>query len=178
MQKWTCLIAAAIVASTATLTQALDPTHIQATIQDHIQPIQSAGIKQGCTLVYRVVGRDYAYRKGNLFSLAGNIAYMTNEQRNDIVLGFKIGMLDSLAPNAKAQSPFFAYLQSPHGTTARSKSLQNDSDMPGFRLIAYQLDGDAMKVYENILSGAPVTIGFNRMKDGLDVLVPLDHAWQ
>lgn len=46
--------------------------------------------------------------------------------------------------------------------------------MPGFRLFVNQLDGNILKVYEDILSGAPVTIGFNRMKGGLDVLVPLD----
>jgi hypothetical protein len=31
-----------------------------------------------------------------------------------------------------------------------------------------------LKVYEDILGGAPVTIRFNRMEGGLDVLVPLD----
>jgi hypothetical protein len=174
MQKWTCLIAAAIVASTATPIQALDLSPIVGTMEVEFQPMQSAGIKEGCTLVYRVVGQDHAYRKGNLISLAGNIAYWRNEQRSNIVLGFKIGMIDSLDPNAKPEPPFFAYLQSPHGTTAGSKAHQNDSDMPGFRLFVYRLDGDILKVYEDILSGAPVTIGFNRRKGGLDVLVPLD----
>jgi hypothetical protein len=83
-------------------------------------------------------------------------------------------MIDSLDPNAKPEPPFFAYLQTPHATTAGSKVIQYDSDMPGFRLFVYQLDGEVLKVYEDILSGAPVTIGFNRKKGGLDVLVPLD----
>ncbi|MEO8340174.1 MAG: hypothetical protein ABI604_10730 [Nitrospirota bacterium] len=46
--------------------------------------------------------------------------------------------------------------------------------MPGFRLFVYQFDEDILKVCEDILSGAPVTIGFNRRKEGLDVSVPLD----
>jgi hypothetical protein len=174
MQKWTCLIAAAIVACTATPLQALDLSSLTGTMEVQFQPMQSEGIKEGCTLVYRAVGQDHAYRKGNLISLAGNIAYMRNNQRSNIVLSFKIGMIDSLDPNAKPEPPFFAYIQTPHGTTAGSKALQYDSDMPGFRLFVYQLDEDILKIYEDILSGASVTIGLNRKKGGLDVLVPLD----
>lgn len=100
MQKWTYLIAAAIVASTATPIQALDLSALTGTTEVQFQPMQSAGIKEGCTLVYRLVGQNYATRKGNLISLAGNIAYMRNKQRNNVVLSLKIGMIDSLDPNA------------------------------------------------------------------------------
>ena len=31
-----------------------------------------------------------------------------------------------------------------------------------------------MKVYDDILSGEPITIGFNRKKDGLDVVIPIN----
>ncbi len=62
--------------------------------------------------------------------------------------------------------------QTPHGTTAESKFGQNDSE-PGFRLFVYQLNEDILNVHIDILNGEPVTIGFNRKKDGLDVLVPL-----
>ena len=55
-----------------------------------------------------------------------------------------------------------------------SKALQYNSDRPGFRLFVYQFDKDVMKVYEDILSGAPITIGFNREQSGLDIFVPLD----
>jgi len=174
MQKWICLIVATIVACTSTTLHALDLSSLTGTMEVKFQPMQSAGIKEGCTLVYHVVSQDYAYRKGNLIALAGNIAYMRNRERSNIVLSFKIGMIDSSDPNAKPEPPFFAYLQTPHGTTTGSKTIQYDSDMPGFRLFVYQLDGDILKVLEDILSGAPVTIGFNRKKGGLDVLVPLD----
>ena len=123
--------------------------------------------------MYRVVGQDHAYRKGNLTSLAGGITYATNKNRTNAALSLKIGMIDSLDPKAKPEPPFFAYLETPHGTTGRGKFVQVDGE-PGFRLFIYQLDGDILKVYEDILNGAPVTIGFNRRKSGLDVLVPLD----
>ena len=124
--------------------------------------------------MYRAVYKDYATRKGNLVTIVGNIAYVRNKQRSNITLSLKIGMVDSLDPKGKPEPPFFAYLQTPHGTTAGSKAIQFDSDTPGFRNFVYQFDGDTLKVYEDILSGAPVTIGFNRRKGGLDVLVPLD----
>jgi hypothetical protein len=175
MQKWTCLIAAAIVASTATPLHALDLSSFAGTMEVEFQPMQSAGLKKGCTLVYRVVGQDHAYREGSLISLAGNIGYQANEERTLIGLSLKVGMINSLDPSSQPEAPFFAYIQSPHGTTARSKFVEFDSpDRPGFRYFVFQLDDNAIHVYQDIADGTPVTIGFNRRKGGLDVLVPLD----
>ena len=174
MQKWAWLIAAAIVSSTATPIHALDPSSSVGTMVVEFQPIQSAGIKEGCTLVYRVVGRDYANGKGKLITLDGNIAYMANRQRDNVTLSFKVGIGDTLDIKQKTAPPFFAYLQTPNGTTAGSKVVQFDSDTPGFRIFAYQLEGNVMKVYGDIINGTAITIGFNRRKGGLDLLVPLD----
>jgi hypothetical protein len=175
MQKWACLIAAAIVASTATLIQALDLLPLVGTVEVEFRPMQSAGIRDGCTLVYRVVGQDYTYGKGDLISLAGNIGYQTNKQRNNLVLSLKIGTMPSLDRAAKPEAPFFAYLESPHGTTTKSQLTQFDSpDVPGFRVFVYQLDEEVLKVLKDIIDGVSVTIGFNHRKGGLDVLVPLD----
>ena len=155
-------------------TQALDLAPLIGTMEVEFQPMQSAGNREGCTLVYHVVGQDHAYRQGKLIGLVGNIAYAAFKNRGDVGLALKIGTIDALESNAKPESPFFAYIQTPHGTTARSKFVQFDSDTPGSRLFVYQLDEGAMSVFKDIADGAPVTIGFNRKKDGLDVLVPLD----
>ncbi len=173
MWKEICLIVAAILSGTAIPIHALDLSPMVGTVQVEFQPVQSQGITEGCTLVYRVIGQDQAYRKGGLVSLAGNIAIWSNKQRNNLVLALKIGVTDSVDPKATPARPFFAYLQTPHGTTAKSMVAQNDSE-PGFRLFIYELTGDAVNVYADILSGEPVMIGFNRKKDGLGVLVPLD----
>jgi hypothetical protein len=173
MQKGMCWIVAAILSSTAIPIHALDLSPLVGTVQVQFQPVQSQGVTEGCTLVYRVIGQDHAYRKGSLVSLAGNIAIWSNKQRSNIVLALKIGIIDSLDPRAPSTLPFFAYLQTPHGSTAKSMLAQNDSE-PGFRLFIYELNGDAVNVYADILHGEPVMIGFNRKKDGLDVLVPLD----
>ena len=168
-------MAAAIAIGTATPLHAFDLLPLVGTIEVEFQPMQSAGIKEGCTLVYRAVGQDHAYRNGNLISLAGSIIYSTNKNRTNIALSLKIGTKESLDFNAESAPPFFAYLQSPHGTTAHSILTQFDSpDMPGFRVFVFQLDEEVLKVYKDIIDGVPVTIGFNRRKGGLDVLVPLD----
>ncbi|OAI46195.1 hypothetical protein AYO43_01325 [Nitrospira sp. SCGC AG-212-E16] len=173
MRKWTCFIAAAIVASTATPMHALNLSAIMGTMEVEFQPMQSAGIKEGCTLVYRVIGQDHAYRKGNLITLTGNIAYHTNLDRSSPGLSLKIGTIDTQAYYAQLEPPSFAYIQTPHGTTARSKFVQADGE-PGFRRFTFELDEDTVKVLADISSGTPVTIGFNRRKGGLDVLIPLD----
>ncbi len=173
MWKGIGLIVAAILSGTAIPIHAFDLSPIVGTVHVEFQPVQSHGITEGCTLVYRVIGEDHAYRNGGLVSLAGNIGIWSNKQRNNIVLVLKIGIIDSLDPKATPARPFFAYLQTPHGTTAKSLVDQSDSE-PGFRLFSYQLNGDAVNVYGDVLKGEPVMIGFNRKQDGLDVLVPLD----
>lgn len=174
MRIWSCLVAAAIVIITIP-SLAFDLSPFLGTMEVQFMPMQSAGIREGCSLVYRVVGKDFAYRKGNLVTLAGNISYSTNKNHTNVGLSLKLGTFDSLNPTAEPEAPFFAYLQTPHGTTARSKFAEFDSpDMQGFRLFGYQFDDDVMRVYGDVVNGESVTIGFNRKKDGLDVLVPLD----
>jgi hypothetical protein len=147
------------------------------TLEVEFQPSQSAGIKHGCTLVYRTIGRDYAYKQGSLVMLVGNIGIRTNDDRSNLFLTLKIGIYDNLQQGLiKPVAPFFAYIQTPSGTTAKGKFVQFDSDTPGYRNFAYRLDAETMKVYADIAEGTPVKIGFNRKKDGLDVLVPLDLA--
>lgn len=155
--------------------QAIDPSIFVGTIDVKFQPMQSAGVREGCSLVYNVVGQDHAYRQGKLISLIGNITFATKKDRSNVGLALKVVTINAFDKKAKPESPFFAYLQTSHGTTARSKSFQYDSpDTPGARIFLYRLDEDVMKVLEDITSGAPVTIGFNRRKGGMDVLVSLD----
>ena len=83
----------------------------------------------------------------------GPISAQANFQANGLVFGGKV--------------------KTPHGTTARSKFVQPDGDA-GFRVFTFPLDGDVMKVMEDITDGTSVTIGFDRRQGGLDVLIPLD----
>jgi hypothetical protein len=161
-----------VVTSTA---HAFDLTDFTGTMEVEFSPMQSSGIREGCALVYRVVGQDFTPGKGDLVSLAGNILFSTSKQRTNVGLSLKIGTKRTLDREASVEPPFFAYLQSPHGTTARSKHMQFDSpDTPGFRVFMFALDDNAMKVYKDIADGVPITIGFNRRDGGMDILVPID----
>ncbi len=133
-----------------------------------------AGIKQGCTLVYRTIGQDFAYRQGKLIALSGNIVYVISNQGVP-ALGLKIATINVLDEHAKPEPPYFAYLETTNGTTAKSKFLHSDSpDTPRARYFSFQLDEGVQKVMGDIATGSKAIIGFNRKKGGLDVLVPLD----
>ncbi len=158
----------------APVIQALDLTPLVGTTEVQFHPVQSGGLVEGCTLIYHVIGQDYVYQEGNLIGLVGTIAYYTNNDRNTIGLSLKIGVLDSLESHARMEAPFFAYLQSPHGTTLTSKFAKADPEMPGSRLFAFEFDENALQVFKDLMDGLPITIGFNRHKGGLHILVPLD----
>lgn len=174
MQKRTCLIAVAMALIVALPAQAQDLSSLVGTLEVTFAPMQVAGIRTACTLVYKVIGPDHAYRQGKLITLAGNIAFAYVESSRSLGLSLKITTIEILDRNAKPEAPFFAYIQTPRGTTARSKIARADGESPGSRFFVYQFDTSTMDVLADILKGEPVTIGFNRQKGGLDVLVPLD----
>lgn len=173
-----CLAAPSVVgAEVQTLmeTQILELSSAVGAIKVTFVPEQSAGIIDACALLYRVIGQDNVYQRGNLFVLEGNISYGNNPDRSLSYLKIKIGMYDTLDFSGRPEPPFFAYIQTAHGTTARSRFNQFDSpDWPGYRHFIFAFDENAVKVISDLMFGAPVTIGFNRMKGGPDVLVPLD----
>ena len=107
---------------------ALDMSKFAGTVSVEFRPMQAAGVLEGCTLVYTVVEQDFVYRNGTLISIVGNIAYFTNKNQDMIGLSLKIGTVESLSKTAKPEAPFYAYIQTPHGTTAKSKVL---STAPG-----------------------------------------------
>lgn len=174
MWNWMCLAIVGILAGIAIPSHAFNPG---GTLEVQFRPMRSQGITEGCTLTYRVIGQDHLYKNGNLVLLVGSITiWSLPQQRDDILLILRIGVIDTLGLNASPVAPFFAYLQTSHGTTAKSFVGQKDlQSHPGARdFYFYQLQDDALKAYMDIVSGEPVAIGFNRNKDGLDVRVPLD----
>lgn len=156
----------------------LDATELSefsGTIDVKFMPLQSGGIKQGCSLVFNVVGQDHIYRQGQLVSLIGNITFSSDKLRKNAGLSLKLRTIMSLQREAKTEEPFVAYIQTPNGSTANDKPMRVVSpDTPGAVIFVYGLGDGVMTVLKDILDGQPVTIGFNRNKDGLDVLVPLD----
>jgi len=150
----------------------LTPSPLGTTVEVTFVPEQMAGIRHGCVLLYNILGFDHLYRKGIPFGIRGNINYFVNKDRSQSALGLKIAVFNN--PD-KPDPPFFAYIQTAHGTTAKSPFNQFDSpDNPGVRFFVFGMDENTGNVLKDLLFGEPATIGFNRTKGGPDFLLPLD----
>lgn len=132
------------------------------------QPIQRSGALTGCSLVYRAVQADRVYQEGEPVIIVGSISVQRFPKNTAV--GLKVGLKNFTEPLTR---PYFAYLQTPNATTAKSRHEMLDGE-EGFRLIAMGLDDAVMNVLLEMLEVGEVTIGFNRWKDGMDVLVPID----
>lgn len=135
------------------------------------QPLQESGALFGCSLVYRAVQADYAYKQGRPIIIVGNISvqrFATGE-----AVGLKIGVMDADVPDAPWTRPYFAYMQTPAATTMNLPQNKMDGE-EGFLLIGMSLNEASMNFLEKMLELGEVTIGFNRKEGGMDVLVPID----
>lgn len=153
---------------------AQDYSFLVGTYKVEFEPMKIAGNLTGCVLNFKVLVLDYAYRKGEPVFLSGYIAYTVNSVKKNIRLGMKLGLEELLNRNAAPQAPFFAYIETPTGTTAKSKYEKFDAETHGYKLYLYQVDEQSAHVVRDIVKGKAVTLGFNRIEDGVDVLVPLD----
>lgn len=173
MNAWQRLALAVVIGwltAQASFAIAQDDASIYGTHSVVFQPVRSSGVLRSCTLVYRAVQADYAYRDGSPIVIVGNIGV---HQDANMILALKIGVKDLDVPNAPFTRPYFAYLQTANLTTARSRHEALDGD-EGFRLIAVDLSEASTKLLFEMLDTGKVTIGFNRNKNGIDVLVPID----
>lgn len=135
------------------------------------QPVQVGGELIGCTLVYKAVQPDSAYLRGNLIVIVGNIAI--NQFGADIGLSLKVGVKE-LVGDHQFVRPNFAYLQTKSHSTAKAKQQTMDGN-DGFSLFVYSLyDSSVIALLGEMMDLGKVTVAFNREKNGIDVLVPVD----
>ena len=165
------IIATLFLFSFANIANALDDDSIIGTHSVKFQPIQVGGELQGCTLVYMAVQYDDAYPDGKPVVIVGNIG--TGQFGANVILTLKVGV-KNLVGNGPIVRPNFAYLQTKSYSTAKVKQSARNGD-EGFRLYVYSLfDPKVLDLYKEIMDSGKVTVGFNRKKDGMDVLVPID----
>ena len=135
------------------------------------QPIQVGGELQGCSLVYKVVHADGVYLRGNPVAIIGNISI--GQTGFELGLALKIGVQE-LVGNHQLVRPNFAYLQTKSYSTAKARQQSSDGE-DGFSLFVYSLyDKSVMGLFDEMMDLRKVTIAFNRQKNGMDVLVPVD----
>ena len=165
------IIATLFLFSFANIANALDDDSIIGTHSVKFQPIQVGGELQGCTLVYMAVQYDSAYLDGSPVVIVGNIGI--GQFGANLILTLKVGV-KNLVGNGTIVRPNFAYLQTKSYSTAKVKQ-QAANGNEGFRLYTYSLfDPTVLNLYKEIMDSGKVTVGFNRKKGGMDVLVPID----
>jgi len=136
------------------------------------EPVQVAGELQGCSLVYLAVQADRRYLNGDQVAINGSINISTALD-NKLGMMLKVG-LRNLSKGTPFERPYFAYLQTTSFSTNKVRQQSKDGD-PGYKLFVYNVaEPTILKMLEEMLSTGKVSIGYNRKKDGLDVLVPLD----
>jgi hypothetical protein len=140
------------------------------------EPVQVAGELKGCSLVFTTVTADRAYLNGNWVALNGSIGLRAVQDGPlGVVLTLKLGLKD-LQSGKEFERPFFAYLQTANGSTAKAPQAAVDGD-PGYKLFTYRAVEPAVAaVLGDFIKTPGTTIGYNRRKDGVDVLVPLDFT--
>lgn len=159
----------------ADCTAAQNYTYLAGTYSVEFYPIQVGGVVHGCTLEYKAMSLDHAYRHGKPVFVIGYIAYMSNFVGDTASLLLKVGTRPFLPePDGNPMTPpYFAYIQTKDATTAKSEFSTDASEL-GYRTFRYQLDMSTAKVIVAITTGEPISLGFNREKNGLDTLVALD----
>lgn len=150
---------------------AQDDDSIYGTHSVVFQPVQVGGELQGCTLVYKAVQADSAYLGGKSVVIVGNIGVY--QFGAALTLSMKVGVKE-LVGNHSFVRPYFAYLQTKSHSTAKAKQQSRGGD-EGFSLFVYSLyDSSVMDLLMEMMDTKKVTVVFNRKKNGMDVLVPVD----
>jgi len=153
------------------LAYAQDDDSIYGTHSVVFQPVQVGGEVQGCTLVYRAAQADSAYLGGKPVVIVGNIGIA--QFGTGLWLTLKVGVKELVGDHPFVR-PNFAYLQTKSHSTAKAKQQTRDG-ADGFSLFVYSLyDSSVMALYGEMMDLRKVTIAFNRKKNGMDVLVPVD----
>jgi hypothetical protein len=169
LAQWLMIVAALIIC-TLGFAYAQDDS-IYGTVKVTFQPVQSLGETWGCTFVYSAVYPDSVYLKGTPIAIDGNISIFQFGAK--LGLQLKIGV-KKLAGIGSIKPPNFAYLKTDNYSTAKAQQVIGDGDA-GHRLFDYALyDPSVIGVYNEMLESGKVTVAFNRKKDGMDVLVPVD----
>ena len=179
MKKILTLVLACLLSSTS-LAQDANPTSLS------FSEITSGGDITGCSLIFRVVGNDFTYRKGKSIITWGNFSYHGKAfsfklASTDTLKGLeyiKSGKIDLL----KSDTIHYAYFRPTICQFVSQKECKSSSgqevkfyksDSPdGAFFGIYKLDN---KIAQEVNAGFDnIEIGFNRKKNGYDIKLILD----
>ncbi|SFI37272.1 hypothetical protein SAMN05428978_100778 [Nitrosomonas sp. Nm34] len=141
------------------------------TLRAGFRQISYSGKLQGCEINFETSTQDFAYRAGKPIIAVGSIALYIEP----FGMMLKLGVADVLNSNI-VEAPYYAFIKTSNGTTAGSIYESHEADNKGYRLFVPQINNTTLAVIIDIVSGENPTIGFNRSKNGMDVLLPIDLA--
>jgi len=136
--------------------------------------VKNEGQLTACSLEFKAIFKDYVYRNGDAEIATGSIALMKGEKR-DAGIYLKLGTKSVINSEAPLEAPSFAYLETKNGSTSSAGQVALDGD-PGYKLFLYGLvqQGPAKAAIADLFTENEVGVRFNRLKKGMDVLVPID----
>ena len=138
------------------------------------EPLQVGGELRGCSLVFLAVVADHLYLKGAPSMVNGAIQYKVGPN-NRLALLFKVGVSSNIdMGKPQFERPYFSYLQADELSTYKVTLGTEDGEL-GYKIFLYDpTEETPSKVLQTMLQEGKVSIGFNRKKNGADVLVPID----
>lgn len=138
-------------------------------------PVSSAGVTNGCSVVYVVSARDVVSNQGSLVILNGNISIHAFADKNAMLFSYNLGIRDMTSTGpSEPYKPHFMYLKSSKHSTAKSKFRLLDSDSPGYKTFVLQMDLNAQGILNDIVTEQKIQIGYNITEGGADLTVPVD----
>lgn len=129
------------------------------------------GELESCGFDFQAVAFDHVYNKGEPFILNGNFSFRKSGDSN-FAIAYKVGtfIVENGALTPKAPNLVWIKL----GPTLIKPDRILNAETPGYGLYVSSFTPQVAKGLEEIVNQRKISVGFNRLKDGLDLVVPVD----
>lgn len=147
------------------------------TLSVFTQPIMASGKLAGCSLVFEGLAHDYAYRNGKLIKFDGSVNIMGTGDKTAVTLKIVVNELHSTENSMvvyRPSPPSRVYLVGADLTNNNSSILSvAPTDVEGGIFAVFNLS-PAISLIIDGLHEKKLTIAFNQMGGGMDIVVPIN----
>lgn len=135
-------------------------------------PLQSGGKLTACTLNFTAGFEDRTHLNSKQYVLNGHVG-VYSQNNNNLAFVQKTGFADASVVPLKIEKPYSAYVETKTKSTASldKKTFTGDNN---FLFSVASLDETALDLIEEMRESKALIVGFNRTKDGIDFLVPIN----
>lgn len=147
------------------------------TLSVFTQPIMASGKLAGCSLVFEGLAHDYPYRKGKVIKLDGSVNILGMGENTAVTLKIVVNELLSTESGMvvyKPSSPSRVYLVGSDLTNNNSSIVSvAPTDVEGGIFAVFNLSPAISYIIDGLLE-KKLTIAFNQMDGGMDIVVPIN----